>query len=168
MKHILLLRHAKSDWEADFGADHERPLNDRGRAAARLIGQFVSTLKEPPELVLTSSAVRARATVELAADAGRWRWPIERRRELYEADPETVLELIRSQPARISSCLLSGHEPTWSGLTGRLIGAARIRFPTAALARIDFRVEKWSEIDFGTGELIWLVTPKLLKRATRS
>jgi phosphohistidine phosphatase SixA len=60
--------------------------------------------------------------------------------------------------------LLTGHEPTWSGLAGRLVGKAAIRVPTGAMLRIDFQQESWDEIEFESGELRWLIAPKMMTR----
>jgi len=59
VKTILLLRHGKSDWDVDYGGDHERPLNERGRSAAALVGRYLSSLEQVPDLVVTS-IVRSR------------------------------------------------------------------------------------------------------------
>lgn len=161
MTSLYLLRHAKSDWSASYGADHDRPLNARGLRAAATMGRFLAELGEIPERIVTSSALRARATAELAAEAGGWRTRIEVDRELYGTDASSVLARLRSQPAALASLLLVGHQPTWSDTAGRLLGRARIGMPTAGLARIDFPCA-WSEVEFGGGELVWLVRPKIL------
>lgn len=164
MKTILLLRHGKSDWEAEYGADHERPLAARGRSAAERMGRLLGDAGAIPELVLTSPAVRAADTVRLAAAAGGWTCPVETREELYRGFLEGILEVIRGCPDSARSVLLAGHEPTCSELAAALVGGARIRFPTAAAARIDLPVDAWRGAAFGAGSLIWLVTPKLLKK----
>jgi len=164
MKRIYLLRHAKSDWSADFEADHERPLNKRGRVAAQQIGRFLTVVEQAPDLVVTSSAVRAGETVELAMAAGSWACPVEVTRDLYASSPSAVMHLVQAFAGSHDSLLLVGHEPTWSELASALIGGGHVKLPTAALARIDFDVESWAEVEFGAGILIWVVTPKLLAR----
>ena len=166
MKTILLLRHGKSDWEAEYGEDHERPLAKRGRSAAKRAGSFLRSAGTLPDLVLTSPAVRAADTVRLAAAAGNWTCPIETRRELYQGSLEEILEVVRACPDSAQTVLLAGHEPAWSQLAGALIGGAQIRLPTAAVARIDLPADSWREAAFGAGVLNWLITPKLLKRGS--
>jgi len=165
MKTIFLLRHAKSDWHAASGGDHERPLNKRGRAAAERIGRFLAAAGELPAVVASSSATRARQTVEHAARAGAWPCPIEIRDQLYLGSPRAVLEEIRRQPETCSSVLLAGHEPGWSAAVAQLAGGGEVRMVTAAVARLDVAVASWQEVEFGRGQLIWMVTPKLLARA---
>lgn len=164
MKTIYLLRHAKSDWNAPSGGDHERPLNSRGRAAAARIGRFLAVSDELPQRVVSSSAVRARQTVEGAVQAGGWGSPVEINESLYLGSPGAVLEAIQRQPEDCSSVLLAGHEPGWSGSVARLTGGGDVRMVTAAIARLD-TFGRWSEIRFGSCQLTWLVTPKLLARA---
>ena len=165
MKHLLLLRHAKSDWNADYGNDHDRPLAHRGQEAAIRMGRFLTRTRCVPDQILSSSALRALHTVELAGEAGSWKVPLSVSKGLYGTTCENALRILREQQDDVQTLLVAGHEPTWSELTGRLVGDAYVKFPTAAVARIDFDVERWSEIDFGTGRLAWLVTPKLLGRA---
>lgn len=162
MKKIILFRHAKSDWGAEYENDHERPLSDRGRKAARKMGAFLTSIGLVPDSIVTSSARRAQKTLALAIDAGRWEGEIRTTAALYDASAWDVLNEIRSEPDETEVLLLVGHEPTWSELVQLLIGGGRIRFPTAAMARIDFEVDHWEEVESGAGQLRWLVPPKLL------
>ena len=164
MKTILLLRHAKSDWDAQYGSDRERPLAKRGRNAAALMGRFLSRLGQVPDSVISSPAVRALDTAHRAADAGEWDCCLCTEEKLYEASISQVLDIIRGQADAQGTILLVGHEPTCSQLIGDLIGGGSARFPTAAIARIDMNIERWKDADFGGGTLMWLITPKLLKR----
>ncbi len=160
---LFVLRHGKSDWKGDSQDDHARPLAKRGRKAARLVGRVLSRMELEPQRVLTSSARRAHATVELAAEAGGWSSPIEVCPGLYESDPDSVLDIIREQGDAVQRLMAVGHQPTWSLLASGLIGKANLRFPTAAVARIDFEAAGWREVGYGSGELVWLLTPRLLR-----
>ncbi len=163
MRTLLLMRHGKSDWKETGPDDHSRPLAKRGRGAARLMGRFLASCGQTPDLAIASSAERARATVELAAKAGAWRSPIRTERALYDAEPEAVLELVRAVDDRVERLLIAGHEPCWSALVSLLAGGGRVRFPTAAVACVIFEQASWAQVAAGQGELEWLVTPKLLE-----
>lgn len=165
MLRLYLLRHGKSDWQAPFEEDHDRPLAPRGRRAAELIGRFLQRLDEAPGLVLSSTALRARTTAELAARAAGWEAPLELSPRLYEATPQAVLETLHARAQDTAPLLVVGHEPTISALAALVTGGGRLRMPTAALASIRFDGAAWSEVAAGTGTLDWLVTPKLLSRA---
>ena len=65
MKRVWLLRHAKSSWDDELLGDHERPLAPRGRKAAARIARWAAANGLRPDLVLCSTAVRARATLEI-------------------------------------------------------------------------------------------------------
>jgi phosphohistidine phosphatase len=168
MKTIVLFRHGKSDWEAGHDADHERPLAPRGRKTAARMGRVLAAISEVPGKVLTSPAVRAHDSVLLAAEAGGWEAPIEVAPELYSSSPEEVIARVRQEADAGDSLLVAGHEPTWSELAAALIGGGRLRFPTAAMARIDLHVERWSDVAPGTGTLIWFLVPRLVKGAGRA
>jgi phosphohistidine phosphatase len=162
MKTLLFFRHGKSDWDAPFSHDHERPLAKRGRKAAQVMGRFITSSGQEPESIITSTAVRALDTVKLASKAGSWSAPIRETRELYGASPQTVLSVVHEESNSFDRLLLAGHEPTWSHTISVLIGGGNIRVPTAAMARIDFDVSSWRQVDFGSGELKWLIPPKAL------
>lgn len=162
MPRLYLLRHAKSDWEAGSSSDHDRPLAPRGRAAARLIGRFLTDLGQEPDAVVASTALRARSTAELAASAGAWQCSIRTTDNLYLPTPAAILSEARKLPNDVKRLVLVGHEPAWSEAVGLFAGHARVRMVTAALARLDFSGADWSSIDFGEATLAWLVTPKLL------
>ena len=163
MKTIILFRHGKSDWKADYDEDHERPLAKRGDKAARRMGEFLARSGQVPERILSSSAVRARETVRLATESGGWTCPVTIEPLLYAASPGDVLDRIRTEPDDVASLMLAGHEPAWSELASALTGGGALRFPTAAMARIDMDAESWSEVETGRGELIWFIVPRLLK-----
>ncbi len=165
MKTIILFRHGKSDWNAEYGGDHERPLNERGHDAAKMMGTLLARLDQVPDRVLTSSAVRAQETVKLAALAGSWTCPVEIVPEFYASDPATVLQRIHAEDDAASSLLIAGHEPTWSTLAAGLIGGGWLRFPTAAMARIDLDVDSWGAVDAGKGMLVWFLIPRLVRAA---
>ena len=165
MKRIYLLRHGKSDWDAGYGTDHDRPLKNRGGRAARLMGRFLRATDQVPDAIVSSSAVRALTTAQLAAEAGDWGCEPRVEPAIYEATRSTVLDLIRGLDADLDSVLIAGHQPTFSEVTGSLVGSAQFRFPTAALACVDVPVARWDAVEFGRGMLVWFVTPKLLAGA---
>lgn len=164
MKTVIFFRHGKSDWDAKFGTDHERPINKRGRETSQRMGRFLADAEQLPDRIITSSAVRARETLERAAKGGEWGeistlvTP-----DLYEASPNDVLDVIRNEDDDSTRLLLIGHEPTWSEVIGRLIGGGRIKMSTATMARVDFEISSWRQADFNQGVLKWLVPPKSLK-----
>ncbi len=160
-KFLIFFRHGKSDWDATLSRDHDRPVAERGVVAAKAMGKLLAAMDKVPDLAITSSAVRARTTLELAAKAGNWACPTAVTEDLYEVEVDQVLNFIHQQADSCSSLMLVGHEPTWSETISYLIGGGTVRVPTAAMACVEFELETWSQIDYGRGTLLWLLPPKL-------
>jgi phosphohistidine phosphatase len=169
MKQLLLLRHAKSSWEDPELADHERPLAPRGRRATRLIAEHLGREPVAPTLVLCSSALRARETLERIAAALGEEVRIQIECELYAAPEQRLLERLRAVEDSVESVLLIGHNPGVEQLALRLAGrgeklaAARRKYPTGALATLEF-AGCWRELQPGGAELTKFVTPKQLAK----
>ncbi len=164
LRSLYVLRHAKAEDPAPGQGDRARALKRRGAKAARLLGRALTRLDEAPDLVLSSDATRARETAELARSEGAWTARLELRPTIYEAGASTLLAEIRAVEAEVRRLLVVGHQPGLSLLIAELTGSEP-DFPTAALARIDFGFERWSEIGPKSGRLAWLVTPELLARS---
>jgi len=160
MKRLLVMRHAKSDWHAGAATDHERPLNRRGVEAARTMGIVVAQIGEIPEVVVTSSAVRARRTVELAAEAGEWASEIMVDRTLYGTSPQGALAVIIRASQDVDRLMVVGHQPAWGGLVHELTGAS-LQMKTATIAIIDFATEgSWRGRNTISGELVAVLQPR--------
>lgn len=168
MKRLCLLRHAKSDRSAPAAADFDRPLNPRGREAAPVMGRYLRRQKLLPDTVLCSAARRARETWELAGPMLKAEIPVDYSERLYLAAPAQILRLLRQLPESAGAALLVGHNPGFHALALRLAGrgdaAARARlqakFPTAALAVIDFDARRWRDIAEGEGALERFIAPR--------
>ena len=161
MKNLLLLRHAKSDWDDPSLRDFDRPLAARGERDAPKIGKALRKRGPVPDLIMSSPAARAKQTIEGVAKAARFELEIKFNQAIYDASSPELLQLIRSLPDDSSCVLLVGHNPGFEDLVGRLSGSHE-RMPTAALACIQFQIDKWEDVDDGKGKLAWLLTPKHL------
>jgi phosphohistidine phosphatase len=162
MKTIVLLRHGKSDWASDTGDDRDRPLAKRGQKAARAMGELLGRTGLAPDAAITSPAVRARTTLELAMKAGGWVCPVQVSEAFYGEGPHRVLEEVARQSEDVTRVLLVGHEPVWSELAGVLVGGGRHRVPTGALVAVELEVETWADVAPGLGQLTILLPPRLL------
>ena len=158
MKTLLLMRHAKSDWSADYGRDHDRPLNDRGVRSAEAMGRLLRDEGQVPELVITSTAVRARTTAELASRAGDWDCEIVLEPRLYGSGADTVVTVAAAAPSA-SPLMLVGHQPTWSILASVLTGE-RVEMKTATVAVTHFDIEDWSHLPAARGEVVTVYQPR--------
>jgi phosphohistidine phosphatase len=168
MLRLMLLRHAKSAWPEGV-EDHDRPLAGRGKKAAPIMGRYMAAQGLAPDLAIVSTARRAQETWALAGAA--FPQEIMRRDEqrIYESSAQTILSVIRKTPAQVETLLLVGHNPGFEELAqmlahdGDRYALARLRrkYPTGALAVVDFDLRRWKVIAPGDGKLIWFVTPKM-------
>jgi phosphohistidine phosphatase len=161
MKTLLLLRHAKSDWDDPGLLDFDRPLATRGRQDAPTIGKALKKRKPLPDLIIASPAVRARETIEAVIEAAKLDIQPQFDESIYGASSDELLALVRRLPKTSSCVLLVGHNPGFEELVGRLTGAYE-PMPTAALASIAFQVDDWEDVQDKAGKLAWLLTPKQL------
>jgi phosphohistidine phosphatase len=173
MRRLILLRHAKSD-RAPGTPDQARPLNERGTAAARLMGAYMAHHGLVPDHVLCSPARRTRDTFAAAAS----QWPAVAKvifeERLYVAPPQAILSVISEQATQAQSLMVVGHNPGLQEAAELLIAAGdvasrerlREKFPTAALAVIVFAANAWSDIHDHSGRLDRYVTPRSIAAAT--
>jgi phosphohistidine phosphatase len=161
-KVVLLLRHAKSSWDDPDAEDHARPLNARGRAAAGRIGRYLRECDIMPELVLCSSAVRARETLALLALDPDVVVRVED--GLYGASVASMVNRLRQVDDAVTSVLLIGHNPDISELA-QVLASSEVEvpdFPTAALAELLVPVASWADLVPGAAALRRFVTPRRL------
>ena len=162
MKSILLFRHGKSEWNTYYDSDHNRPLSPRGIKAAKKMGVFLANKNQMPDLVISSTAVRAKTTVELAMKEGKWPSAMILESAIYGGPPTILLSIAQSQLESVESICFVGHEPNFSMFISQACGLSHIQFTTANMAKVDFNVNEWKEIEFGSGTLDWIQRPKEL------
>jgi phosphohistidine phosphatase len=163
MRRLILFRHGKSDWDADFDADHERPLSERGKRAATTMGVLLRDLGEAPDRIVSSTAVRAESTAELARISGGWSGPLELDEALYGASPVGALAVAAERGDDAERLMLVGHEPTWSMLAARLTGGS-IVVRTGSIIGIDLSVDGWGDAQQARGTLAYALHPRLFER----
>ena len=161
MKTLLLLRHAKSDWDDASLRDFERPLAPRGKRDAPRIGKALRKRGPLPDLVISSPAARAKATIEAVMKAAHLDLKVRFEESMYGASSAELMNLIRGLPDDSLCSLLVGHNPGFGDLLNRLTGSHE-RMPTAALGCIEFQIDHWADVEDGKGKLVWLLTPKQL------
>lgn len=168
MKKLSVLRHAKSSWnEKDLG-DFNRPLNDRGWKDARRIGREMKRRRMQFDLVVASPAARVRETIDGIEEKLEFGAAVRFEPQLYLADLDTLLSLVRSLPEEVNAALLVGHNPGLEELLLTLTDEdsrglhARIesKYPTGALAVAEISVECWGDVGPRTGMLVELILPK--------
>jgi phosphohistidine phosphatase len=170
---LSLLRHAKSSWSDARLKDFERPLNDRGETAAPRMGAFMARRGIKPELVLCSSAVRARQTLNLVLPRLKGAPELVYEDALYLASSVTMLRRLHKVGAEVGHVMIVGHDPGMHTLAVELAGSGRSddlerlaeKFPTAGLAVLVFDVDAWPGVHWGGGRLQLFTAPKRLQLA---
>jgi phosphohistidine phosphatase len=135
------------------------------------MGTFMRGQGLVPDQVLCSAARRAVETWEFISEALEKRIPAEIREDFYHASPQTLLSAIRALSPELESVLLVGHNPTMENLALSLAGHGeegilremRLKYPTGALAILDFPVSSWADVREGGGHLRGFIRPRHLK-----
>lgn len=169
MKKLILLRHAKSSWDDPDLDDHDRPLNKRGRRSAPAIAGWLGKRGHRPDVVLCSSAERARETFALLREAMPDLPEPLVEQELYHAAPARLRDRLAKLDAG-DVAMLIGHQPGLGAFLRKLSdGSARPRcarayehFPTAAAAVVEFDIPDWQALAFGSGRFTEFAVPREL------
>jgi phosphohistidine phosphatase len=174
MKTLFLLRHAKAEDGGDGFPDFDRALNDRGRKEARAVGIFIRKQNVRLDLVLSSSAVRARETTELVLSSAELSLDVRYDQRIYEGGSLRLLEVISQLEDEMSTVLLVGHNPGLEELLSLLTDRIE-HLATGTLAKIDLKaagqgpdanrprgMREWSKVLEEKGTLDWTVKPKEL------
>lgn len=167
MKRLTVLRHAKSSWKDRELDDFDRPLNGRGRRAAKRMGEEMAERGMRFDYVLASPAVRVRQTLDRVSENHRIEATTRFEPRIYMARVAELMELIATIPDESKSALLVGHNTSAERLVCKLAvdddGGLRRRveekFPTAALAAIELPIDRWSEVGPEHGRLVELIYP---------
>jgi phosphohistidine phosphatase len=155
MKTVTLLRHAKSDWNDSVSRDFDRPLNERGKRAARLMGEWAHRQDLRFGAIIASPAVRVIETLDHFMEGyGRavdTRWD----RRIYLASSSTLFDVLRDQPEGLDAVMMVGHNPGLEDLVldvvpgdtaNALREAVEEKYPTAAVATLRFAADRWADL----------------------
>lgn len=162
-KRLILTRHAKSSWDDPNMADHDRPLNERGKAAAADLGGWLASRGYVPDEVLCSDALRTRKTWSGIAPALPGTPILELKPALYHAGPDVMLAVLRH--AKGDTVMMIGHNPGIAEFASRLVARAPInpefhRYPTGATLVVDFDIADWGQAEWGRGAVMDFVVPR--------
>ncbi|GAB3876899.1 histidine phosphatase family protein [Hymenobacter segetis] len=161
MKTLYLLRHAKSSWSFDELSDQERPLNDRGRDDAPLMGQALAKRRICPDVIVSSPAVRAMSTAVLVAR--EMQYPHDKivvESGIYGADVDDFLAILKDLPDSAASALVVGHNPTITETANTLSPSSINEMPTAAVVCLRFECEQWAEVSKVNAEFYFYDYPR--------
>ncbi len=164
---LYVLRHAKANPGTTGGNDAERPLSESGLADARALGERIPELDLAPDLVLCSTARRARETLAQLLPHLPGELSVQIEDIVYEGDDAHLVARLRAVPSHHRRVMLVGHNPALERLTRQLsadgaptaLRRLDTKFPPGALAEIAFTMEAWSDLQPGAGRLVRLIEP---------
>ena len=162
MKSILLFRHGKSDWNANYKKDHDRPLSKRGVEAAKVMGLYLLNIQQIPDLVISSTALRAKTTAQIAKKFGQWNSELILDDNIYHCSIDQLLSILSQQDSKMNFICIVGHQPIFSHFLSEITDSNWVKLPTASMVRIDLPFKNWEELKCGKGVLSWIKRPKEL------
>jgi phosphohistidine phosphatase len=173
---VMLLRHAKSKKAQGGMRDHARRLKGRGKRDAPVIGAYMARYELVPDLVLVSTARRARQTWERLATALPAPPRVVYEDRLYNAGADAIIALVKGTAPAVRTLLLVGHNPGLHDAARRLVASGDVEtrerldegLPTSGLAVIDFAGKNWRELHPRGGRLERFVSPRSLAEADRA
>ncbi len=165
MKRLILTRHAKSAWDDPLTPDHDRPLNDRGKAAAADLGTWLASRGYVPDVVLCSDAERTRKTWSGVAPALPGTPVLELKPALYHAGADVMLAVLRH--ATGDAVMMIGHNPGIAEFAHRLVTRPPLhegfaKYPTGATLVAEFPVGTWAEVGWGMAAVDDFIVPREL------
>lgn len=170
MKTLTLLRHAKSGWDEPAARDFDRAINDRGKRAAQIIGDYARGKAYRFDKIIASPAVRVIDTLDIfQAAMGNENLEPTWDRRIYLASSASLLDVLRDVPYSASDVLMVGHNPGLEDLILELVPDSKDeplraipeeKFPTAALARMELAIDSWAKIAPRAAHLIDIIRPR--------
>jgi phosphohistidine phosphatase len=161
MKTVLFIRHAKSSWKSFDLKDIERPLNKRGLRDAPFMGEKLAHRQIFPDLMISSDAVRAYTTAQIIAT--KLNYPIQniqQKHEIYEATPETVLNVLRQVADDKNVVFIFGHNPTFTMIANHFSDDKIENVPTCGILAVNFEMQSWKELNQQNSHFSFFDFPK--------
>ena len=161
MKQLLLMRHAKSSWDNGNIEDIDRTLNERGLKDAAEMGRRLHKLKFIPDLIICSTAKRTTETALIVAKHIHYNEDlIDRESDLYHANMDDLVHLIRNLSDDINKVMIIGHNPTFTSAVGYLGDTLVENLPTSGMALIELNGISWKQTTNTSGKTLFIDFPK--------
>lgn len=161
-KILLMLRHAKSSWKNKKLEDYDRPLNKRGKSEAIKMGKYLKEMAILPNLIITSSALRAIETTKYVCKHAGYENLIEVDSSLYGSDIDNYISVISAAFKTKDRVLIIGHNPALEELVSLITNKIMI-LPTCTLVQINLILknqDSFSLHDIATSEIVNTWRPK--------
>jgi len=164
LKTVYIVRHAKSSWDNFGSSDHDRPLMPIGLKKTKKIVNYLNSKNVIPEIIISSTAVRAFETAKLIAEGiGYEIDSITKSKELYHAGLEEVYSELFAVDNIISSVMLIGHNPTLTDFVNDFVRPEIDNLPTSGVLCVEFNTNKWGNILNAKFKVNFVIYPRMLK-----
>lgn len=160
-KRLTLVRHAKSSWEQAGLADFDRPLNDRGKRDAPVMGKRLAARGLKPDRLVCSPAKRALTTANIIA--GEIGYPVEAivaDKRIYGATVPGLLAVLGEQDPHCEHLMLVGHNPGFTELCNHIGNRPISNLPTCGVFCVEFEIAAWAEVEWSQGKVLLFDFPK--------
>ena len=161
MKMLYVIRHAKSSWDSPLLNDFDRPLNERGERDAPRMGKRLKEKRLVADLFLSSPAKRAFTTAEKIADV--LNYPLDKIKtdqDLFHAEDEEILEIVKKVNDKHDVVLIFGHNPGLTDFVNRLTDSIIDNIPTCGIVACKLTIDSWKQTDWGKGVVELFDFPK--------
>ncbi len=162
MKLLILVRHAKSDWEDNTVKDFDRELSSRGNRTAPKMANHLKNDGFAPDLIISSPAQRAKSTTQhiveqLDFDTDKLLFE----EDVYDASVRVLLRIINELPDNCNTVALVGHNPGLTYLSELITGEEIGNIPTFGVVKINFDFDNWNLVSQDSGNLDNFIYPKM-------
>ena len=163
MKTLLILRHGKSAWDNPLVKDHDRILLQEGIERTNKVAKFLVGKNIKPDLIVSSSAIRAFETAKIIAQ--NLEYPeinIRVESDIYYQGIDYLMELLYELSNDFNSVILIGHNPTFTHFANKFLDKSIDGLPTTGTVSISFNTDKWEDIDHAAKNTNFVIAPKML------
>jgi len=164
MKTLYIVRHAKSSWDHQGLADHERPILEKGIKRTELVSDYLVDNSYTVDLMISSHAVRALQTASIIAKGLTYpEENIQISKSIYHGNIDSVFDQLYELPDEIDSVMIFGHNPTFTSLANYFLPSKIDWLPTSAVVCIKFDTDKWEDFINAQKKVKFVITPRLLR-----
>ena len=126
------------------------------------MGLYLLNIQQIPDLIISSTALRAKTTAQIAKKFGQWNSELILDKNIYHCSIDQLLFILSQQDPKINFICIVGHQPIFSHFLSEITNSSWVKLPTASMVRIDLPLKNWRELKFGKGVLSWMKRPKEL------
>ena len=164
MRKLTLIRHGKSSWSDSSISDWERPLKDRGKKDALLIGYKLKEDGIIPDKIVSSSAKRAYDTAKRISECIEYpESEIAITDDIYFATMDQLIQIVQNLNDDWEHVFLFGHNPYFTDFANKFGNKQISNLSTTGVYQISFKCDSWNDISDAKSSTTMFIVPKDLK-----